>query len=85
MCIRDSYYTEVADIYVDRHMYDQAMQNFNSALELMIEDKANHNISEIYKSMADASIKAKKYDQAVESVSYTHLTPIVITWKLLVL
>jgi serine phosphatase RsbU (regulator of sigma subunit) len=60
------YYKEVGDIYMERHVYDLAIKNYNSALGLMIADKANHNISEIYKSMAEASVKAKQYPQAVD-------------------
>jgi serine phosphatase RsbU (regulator of sigma subunit) len=63
------YYKEVGDIYMERHVYDLAIKNYNSALLLMMEDKANHNISDVYKSMAEASIKAKDYQQAV---AYLH-------------
>ena len=60
------YYKEVGDIYQDRHVYDLAIKNYKSALDLMVQDKAIHNISEIYKSLADASLKAKQYPQTVD-------------------
>ena len=60
------YYKEVGDIYQDRHVYDLAIKNYKSALELMVQDKAIHNISEIYKSLADASLNAKQYPQTVD-------------------
>ncbi len=63
-------YKEIGEIAMVRNQYDIAIKYYNKALHLMIEDKANHNISELYKNLADATYKAKKFR---ESADYLNL------------
>lgn len=46
--------------------YPEALSYYTKALDLMLEDKANHNISEIYKALSDVAYKAGQYREAAD-------------------
>jgi serine phosphatase RsbU (regulator of sigma subunit) len=46
--------------------YPEALSYYTKALNLMLEDKANHNISESYKALSDVAYKAGQYKEAAD-------------------
>jgi serine phosphatase RsbU (regulator of sigma subunit) len=62
-------YKEMGDIAMIRNQSEVAVSYYNKALQLMIEDKAIDNISQLYKNLADASYKAKKYKESSDYLS----------------
>ena len=59
-------YKGQGDIHVLKSDFTRAINYYNKALNLMLEDKANHNISEIYKSLSDVSYKAGLYKESAD-------------------
>lgn len=49
-----------------RGRYPEALDYYRKALHLMLEDKANHNISEIYKCLSDVAYKAHDYKESAD-------------------
>ncbi|MCZ8286569.1 MAG: SpoIIE family protein phosphatase, partial [Bacteroidia bacterium] len=46
--------------------YPEALSYYTKALNLMLEDKANHNISESYKALSDVAYKAGQYKESAD-------------------
>lgn len=64
------YYFANAELLIVEKKYNEAIDNLNVGLKLMLEDKAKHNVAEIYKKLSDVSYIAKSYK---ESVDYLNL------------
>ncbi len=59
-------YKEKGDISTTKSEFSAAINYYTLALNLMLEDKANHNISEVYKSLSDVAYKAKLYKESAD-------------------
>jgi serine phosphatase RsbU (regulator of sigma subunit) len=59
------YYMEVGDQLMYKKKYDEAIPAFKTALDLALLDKANHNISDLCKSLSEAYEKNKQFEESL--------------------
>ncbi len=59
-------YKEKGDIATLKSQYETAIKYYNMALNLALKDKANHNISETYKALSDATYKTTSYKSSAD-------------------